>query len=127
MKNVIMKCVIKQENGSSFIEELNVPKENPTEGVITMLNNFNATLRPGEQKRSLVFGRVLKSKEGNTKHEWDKTNLVTIIKGRFSYDTYKCSICGITGKRFGLNNYVIRDDKYNHTKYENCNWKFKTR
>ena len=34
--------------------------------------------------------------------KFDKTNLVTIIAKGGSYDTYKCTICGCEGKRYGL-------------------------
>jgi hypothetical protein len=44
------------------------------------------------------------------KHVWEKTNLVTVMKGRVSYDTYQCERCGMTGKRFGLGRDNITPD-----------------
>jgi transcription elongation factor Elf1 len=35
-------------------------------------------------------------------HVFEKQNLVTVVKGRKNYDTYKCTICGITVKSYGL-------------------------
>lgn len=34
-----------------------------------------------------------------TLHQFEKQNLVTISKGRKSYDIYKCKCCGLEGKR----------------------------
>lgn len=57
-------------------------------------------------------------------HDWDKTNLVTINKNGLMYDTYKCSICGIKGKRYGIGE-IRRDKRYKADKYKNCEWKTK--
>ncbi len=35
-------------------------------------------------------------------HIWSKTNLVTIFKGGKNYDEYKCDLCGVKAKRFGI-------------------------
>lgn len=81
-----------------------------------MLKEFNETLRPGESPRLLlrtIFG------EGDAAprtipHNWEKTNLITIAgkKGAGTWDTYKCTACGITAKRHGIGAVFIRDNKY---------------
>lgn len=38
-------------------------------------------------------------------HCFEKTNLVTKA-GRRPYDAYKCSACGLEGKRFGLSDFL---------------------
>lgn len=81
---------------------------------------FNDTLRPHESSRTFLFatfgdGSALQS------HDWQKSNLVTIMGKRgSSHDTAKCSRCGITGKRFGLGNDVVRDSKFKAKGYASC-------
>ena len=45
-------------------------------------------------------------KEGS--HNWEKQNLVTIIKGGKSYDEMKCSGCGMQGKTHRLTNIILK-------------------
>lgn len=85
-----------------------------------MIDNFNKTLRQGERTRELVGVEVLDEPTGLGKHEWSKTNLVTVVRGSQMYDKMRCDNCGITGKRFGLGG-VTRDSKYKAKKYEKCN------
>lgn len=51
--------------------------------------------------------------EGNAKlkHDFRKTNLVTIMRGKQSYDTYACKYCGATAKRYGLDPDFILDKR----------------
>ncbi len=56
-------------------------------------------------------------------HIWEKTNLVTKMMQGTPYDAYKCKTCGVTGKRFGLNEHIPRDKKYKHPRYRDCDWK----
>ena len=44
---------------------------------------------------------------GSGNHVWDKTNLVTIVKGRKSYDTVVCKGCGIKGKRYNMQEIAV--------------------
>lgn len=71
--------------------------------------------------RELVSVEVI---EDNTvvkhEHKWEKENLVTIVKGEYIYDIMKCSVCGITGKRYGLSSDVQRDSKYRAKIYDTC-------
>lgn len=67
-----------------------------------LIEGFNETLRPGEFPREVVRVEV---GVGNAtlKHDWMKTNLVTLHTKRDGYhDTYRCTACHGTGKRFGL-------------------------
>lgn len=56
-------------------------------------------------------------KEGG--HIWEKQNLVTITKGRKSYDEVTCSGCQIKGKRTGLETVEILA-KYKQDSVRNC-------
>ena len=80
------------------------------------IEQFNAHLRHGETPREVVD--VIIDGESRT-HNWEKTNLVTIVRGSRLYDTCRCTKCGITGKRFGLGS-PIRDLKYKAAKYATC-------
>ena len=86
---------------------------------------FNRTLRPHEIERTVVrveeLKEVTESMAEASSHDWEKTNLVTIINEYFgSHDTVKCRICGITGKRFGLGLNVARDREFKAPGYGRC-------
>ena len=83
-----------------------------------VIENFNSTLRPGERARVLVAAIPLKAK--NKSHSWRKVSLVTEMrKGEGFYDRYKCEACGVTGKRYGLEDLIVLDAKYKKKVY--CN------
>lgn len=71
------------------------------------LQNFNNSLRPGEQTRQLIAAFPIK-KDIPKEHEWEKYSLVTEIGG---YDRYRCKKCGMFGKRYGLSDFIIPDKK----------------
>jgi hypothetical protein len=54
-------------------------------------------------------------------HNFNKTNLVTKFnrKGE-SYDEYKCTKCGMIGKRYGLSEYITVASTYSDNKVRNC-------
>ncbi len=84
-----------------------------------VIQGFNDTLRPHEQPRTLVD--VKETATGaHEPHEWEKTNLITQSRGMSHFDTMKCPWCGITGKRFGLKEGVIRDRPYRAKVYDHC-------
>jgi hypothetical protein len=72
-----------------------------------LLDNFNATLRPGQAPRRVV--KIL-AVEGSAqlKHNWDKASLVTEKGG---YDRMRCRVCGAKGKRYGLGQHGVTIDK----------------
>lgn len=86
------------------------------------IDSFNQTLRPGESRRELVKVVVLDQTEDVKKtHTWEKSNLVTkTSRTHGSHDTFRCTRCGITGKRFGLESGIHRDYRYRHRKFEHC-------
>ncbi len=53
-------------------------------------------------------------------HSWEKTNLATIIQGGRVYDKMKCTVCGITGKRHGVEQSINRDSKFKPKVYDDC-------
>lgn len=76
-----------------------------------IIENFNNTLRPHEKARKLIDYEILEDNE-NKPHSWKKKSLVTQIKGDISFDIYRCTECGVTGKRFGIAGQIVLDKKY---------------
>lgn len=114
--------VKKVGSSTTWNEEYIIDNPNVYEWAKNTIDKFNATLYPGESPRELVEVKILSDSEKENKHNWIKTNLITIVRGKSSYDTMKCEKCGITGKRYGLrDNAVEFDAKYRYKKYEKCN------
>jgi len=101
-----------------FWETFEVNCDDPKQYVRDLLEDFNATLRPGERPRT--YGGILKIIDNRREHEWEKTNLVTIAKKGQMYDTAKCKNCPATSKRFGISGTHVRDKKYRAKKWERC-------
>lgn len=93
----------------------------PKKDAKAIIDYFNKTLRPGERPRVLLEVNILDG-EDNSKmpHDWEKTNLVTVVHGGSSFDTYRCTRCKITGKRRGFDSGIVRDGKYRYKKYDYC-------
>lgn len=82
-----------------------------------LVQHFNDTLRPGEKARKFLGARIVGEGES---HDWHKVNLITQTRGRQNFDTMRCELCKITGKRFGLGPSVKRDSIYRAKKYAKC-------
>lgn len=107
------------DGNSTWSEEYNIEDSIDAEKyMINMLDNFNSSLRHGEKKRILVS--VEHIGEGIQEHKWEKTNGATLRGNKGYYDKYKCKICGITGKRYGIGGSIQRDSIYKAKCYENC-------
>lgn len=118
-----VKMHVKQVNtGAVWAEEYDIKNnENPGEYARKLVEKFNNTLRPNESPRELVGVEVLEEDSDVViKHGWEKQNAVTIMRGNRSYDAYKCSICGVTGKRYGLSAVMVRDSAFKGKVYETC-------
>jgi hypothetical protein len=108
-------------SNTTWKEEYVINDSDPIEWAKNTIDKFNSTLNPHESPRELVGVEVLDELEKNNQHNWSKTNLITIVRGSSVYDTMKCEKCGISGKRYGLDGWVIRDSKYKAKKYDKCN------
>lgn len=96
------------------------------EWALDTIERFNDTLRAGEAPRRLMNVEVLEA-DTVKDHDWRKTNMVTIMEGSSMYDTYECSRCRITGKRFGLSDGIRRDARYKAAVYMRCDTSMKKR
>jgi hypothetical protein len=84
------------------------------------IDYFNATLRNGERRRTLVKVEIEEPKKADVQnHAWAKTNLVTLSGARGYHDTVSCANCGITAKRYGLTNIVL-DAEYRAKAFKTC-------
>ncbi len=119
MKFKLKVCKVNDEKNTWF-EEYDEDTSDAEQWGKDIIEYFNSDLRPNETARKLLEVIVL-DKDSIEKHDWDKTNLVTIIKGNgIPYDTQKCQRCGITGKRYGLSETVKIDPKYKAKVYLRC-------
>ncbi len=53
-------------------------------------------------------------------HDFAKQNLFTPKDNNGLYDVFKCSKCGVYGKRYTLDGDIIRDRQYKAKVYEYC-------
>ena len=53
-------------------------------------------------------------------HEWEKVNLVTISRGKKSYDLYKCKKCHIKAKRPSFSDILEIKESVNLNKVKYC-------
>lgn len=89
---------------------------------IKTIQAFNDTLRPHERPRRLLgVEEIIDDQPVSRLHEWRKQNSMTIVDRAGMHDVYRCDVCGITGKRFGLNEHVTRDRAFKAAAYEFCN------
>lgn len=118
MKIICYKALIKQEGTDQIWNEefsdLVVDNMTALRHCQFLIEHFNNTLRPGEYPRIVISVRPVKNTAHleNTvhqKHLWKKMSLVT-EKGL--YDKYRCELCGATGKRYGLIEFVTPDRKF---------------
>lgn len=109
------KIKLKNDEGEVWFEWLEdewvETKEEAIKFSLATIRRFNKNLPAGELPRYLVG--ISKKLEATPKpHVWEKTNLVTRLgKNGLSFDTYQCKLCRKTGKRFGLQEKIIPDNK----------------
>ena len=84
-----------------------------------IVERFNGTLHLYEKARVLL-DVVIVDVDARKQHEWEKQNSVTVSSGGRMFDVYKCSVCGVTGKCYGLDGEIERDRKFKPKVYERC-------
>jgi len=108
----------KDNLGNFWDEEYDKNIDDPKKWAEETIENFNNTLYPGEKARVLL-DVIIEDPNTRKEHEWEKTNIVTIIKRGQLYDIYRCVKCGITAKRYGLGDIKI-DSKFKAKVYQRC-------
>ncbi len=53
-------------------------------------------------------------------HQFEKSNLITKKDKTGFYDNHQCTLCGMKGKRYGLNEYLHLSYNYSSDKIEQC-------
>lgn len=66
-----------------------------------------------------LFEVKLKKSTTKLEHNFRKMNMFTLTTGKRPFDQYECK-CGVTAKRFGLDETMVRDSKWKNKKYEYC-------
>lgn len=120
---MIIKMIVKKvSTGYQFSETYTIDDStDPTDYANSLIDSFNRTLRVDESPRELVSVEVTKlSSVVGHNHDWEKQNLITIVKSGNAYDIMKCSRCNVTGKRYGIGGEVRRDSKYKAKIYNTC-------
>lgn len=104
--------VIIKDEKSTWEEGWCVPENVDVEEFVSKeINDFN---KERGYSRSFVGIKRKRSIDMKQTHNWDKVSLVT---ERGGFDKMKCTICGATGKRFGLGQNGIRVDSKFDPKY----------
>lgn len=98
--------ILVKDSRSEWWEPYNKPEvvdlESAEEAGRGIVEYFNGSLRPGERPRTFIRAEMSNNGDAREPHEWEKTNLYTIMERGRSFDTARCKKCGVTAKRFGV-------------------------
>jgi hypothetical protein len=84
------------------------PEANLRYAMVVLKQRLNRVGKKQRRPRRKIPKMAMISDVSNPKpHTWEKQNLVTETDGVRYYDRLKCKDCGITGKRFGLDDVTI--------------------
>lgn len=101
-------------------ERYQKPTRDPLQWSIELVQYFNDTRqRPDAPEREVVRVEVHGDVDP-VEHAWGKTSLVTQYRAGSAFDIMKCDRCGIFGKRYRLNEFVKRDNKFSAQVYARC-------
>lgn len=85
----------------------------------SIIDFFNSTLRPTEKPRSFLGSEVIDADNGKF-HDWVKQLNGMSVPFRGSIvDIFKCSRCGMTGKRYGTGD-ITPDSKFKAKVFRRC-------
>ena len=116
---MIFSIIVVDARGEEWEESYDRNTADPQKEAEGIIAFFNSTLRPGERPRTLVKV-VLKDAE-NTNHTWEKmTSGMSVEFRKQIVDIMRCSVCGITGKRYGMITRVKIDSKFSKKAFQRC-------
>ena len=114
------KMQVKCDGCEPWWEEYDKDTDDPQKWAEDIVAWFNSTCRPGEKPRTLLAVEIIDSTSKH--HKWVKHVKGMSIQFRgATCDIMYCSVCGITGKRYGLNNVIKRDSKFRKKAFDYCN------
>lgn len=120
-----LKCKnIGDPDEKSWWEEYDKPTSDPHQWAKEIVQYFNDTLRPKEKPRELLEV-IVDSEENDNHHKWNKlTSEMTVYDNREKtyFDGYKCSVCGLYARKYGLNGDIqlYPPSKFKATYWQNC-------
>lgn len=120
-KKIVLHVCRKDGTGKPWTEDYirDIPDNEVSAWGKVLIANFNETLRPGEKTRRFIKAEII-GETANPKHRWSKTSLTTQnFRGRHA-DLMKCEVCGITGKRFTLGEFVKIDSAFKARAFIRC-------
>jgi len=119
MKFVIKVKIKGNPDSTAWTEIYDKNVDDPEKYGREAVDLWNNTLQSHEQAREFV-SVVSVDKDSREEHTWSKQNLVSIDDGKDIYDIMKCTECGITARRYGMN-VIVLDAKFRKAKvYLRC-------
>ena len=110
------RATIRDERGAVWVEDHDVEIDDPEEYMDRMHRGM-ALLNPREPLRVCIHIQL--TPHGTNEHPWVFTKIDR--QEDVTFRIYKCSYCGITGKKMRPDGDVIRDGKFgDNEKYEFC-------
>lgn len=113
-------------SGKEWGERYQKETDNPEQWGRDLIAWFNSTTRTSESKRKFIRVEI-HGEVPPPEHAWSKTSLVTQQHAGRMFDKMKCERCGITGKRFRLNQNIKRDSEFRAKLYARCDLTIKHR
>lgn len=114
------RLLVKTSDGDEWWEEYDKEIADPHAWARETLEEFNATLKPGERPRELLKIEILD--DSNEKyHQWVKRTDGMSVRFRGEVvDLMFCEKCRITGKRKGFRSDVVIDSKFRRKGFQEC-------
>lgn len=114
------KLKVSSESGGEWWEDYDKDIPDPEAWAKETVDRFNATLRPREKPRTLLAVEVI-DRDNAKFHKWVKrTDGMSVGFRGVMVDLMYCKKCGITGKRYGLQEYVTIDSKFRKKAFREC-------
>lgn len=114
------KLFVKDSKGSEWQETYDKDVEDAEKYCRMIINDFNDTLRKGELKRTFLKVEIVE-KANDKFHKWNKYTSGMSVSFRGNVvDMMYCEKCGITGKRYGLEDHIVIDSKFRKKAFKHC-------
>src|SRR4051812_3725527 len=115
-----LRCRNEGDTGEGWWEDYEKPVDDAQKCASDIIAYWNSTLRDHEKPRELLEVVVVDERRDSGQHNWEKTNSFTITGRGGNYDAFRCTLCKITGRRYGLVSTIVRDRDFKAKKFERC-------